>query len=553
LTIGDAAQQRHLAITPDGSHLIYVGNRGTELFVRALDALEPVSVFARLPSAPFVSPDSQWIGFSDEGMLKKVPVNGGPAVPITRMDASTSRGATWGRNDEIIFATTNGATGLQQVSAGGGPTTVLTRADTEQGEDDHVWPEWLPGEQAVLFTITAASGGHEAAQVAVLDLKTRSRKVLLRGGSHAHYLPSGHLIYATAGTLRAVPFDLARLETRGPPVAAVRDVLTTAGGDLDAVVSANGTLAYVPGGVAAETAPTLVWVDRQGRETPIPSPPRAYSQPRLSPDGKRIAVFTADQDGDLWLSDLSRPTLTRLTSGAGADFSPVWTLDSRALIFSSQRSSAGNIFRQPANGSGVVERLSESPLLQTPTAITPDGRSLIFTETAEKTREDVMQMTLDGPRAVTPVVRTSFAERNGIVSPDGRWLAYEANDSGPFEIFVRPYPDVNSGLAKVSVAGGVRPLWAPSGRELFFVSPSGAIMGVRVLPGPAWTATAPTLLVKDGYRTSPGNPGRTYDISPDGQRFLMIKTSAAGGTAAAASLVVVQHWFEELKQRVPPP
>lgn len=549
LTVTDA--QRHLAITPDGSRLIYVGNRGTQLLVRALDALDPVSVFTRLPRAPFVSPDSQWIGFSDEGMLKKVPVNGGPAVPITTMDAPTSRGATWGRNDEIIFATTNGATGLQQVSAAGGPTSVLTRADPTQGEGDHVWPEWLPGDQAVLFTITAATGGHEAAQVAVLDLKTGSYKVLLRSGSHAHYLPSGHLVYATAGTLRAVPFDLARLETRGPPIAAVRDVLTTAGGDLDAVVSADGTLAYVPGGVAVETAPTLVWVDRQGRETSIPSPPRAYSEPRLSPDGKRIAVFTADQELDLWLSDMDRPTLTRVTSGPGVDFFPVWTLDSRALIFSSQRSSAGNIFRQPTNGSGAVERLSESPRLQNPTAITPDGRSLIFTEIAEKTREDVMQMALDESRAVMPVVQTSFAERNGIVSPDGRWLAYEANDSGPFEIFVRPYPDVNTGLAKVSVAGGVRPLWARSGRELFFVSPSGAIMGVRVLPGPSWGATAPTLLVKDGYRTSPGNPGRTYDISPDGQRFLMIKNSVSDGPTAAASLVVVQHWGEELTRLVP--
>ena len=159
-------------------------------------------------------------------------------------------------------------------------------------------------------------------------------------------------------------------------------------------------------------------------------------------------MFTVNQELDLWLLDIDRPTLTRLTSGAGSDSSPVWTRDGSALIFSSQLSSAGNIFRQPANGSGAIERLSESLFLQNPTAITPDGRSLIFREVAEKTGEDVMQMTLDGSRAVTPLVRTSFAERNGIVSPDGRWLAYEANDSGQFEIFVRPYPDMSSGLRK---------------------------------------------------------------------------------------------------------
>ena len=263
-------------------------------------------------------------------------------------------------------------------------------------------------------------------------------------------------------------------------------------------------------------------------------------------------MFTVDQELDLWLSDIDRHTLTRLTSGAGVDSSPEWTRDGSALIFSSQRASAGNIFRQPANGSGAIERLSESPLSQNPTGVTPDGRSLIFGEVAEKTGEDVMQMTLDGSRAVTPLVRTSFAERNGIVSPDGRWLAYEANDSGQFEIFVRPYPDVSSGLAQVSVAGGVRPLWAPGGQELLFVSPSGAVMSARVGRGTSWAATAPSLLVKDGYYTSPGNPGRTYDISPDGQRLLMVKPSG-GGSAAPASLVVVQHWLEELKRLVPTP
>ena len=335
--------QRQLAITPDGSRLIYVGNRATQLFVRALDTLEPAAVFTGFPRGPFVSPDGQWIAFSDAGTLKKVAVNGGPAVPITTIDGPTSLGATWGEDDTIIFATTNGATGLQRVSAAGVPTTVLTRADVEQGEADHAWPESLPGGKAVLFTITAAAGALDAARVAVLDLQTGTRTVLVRGGSHAHYVPSepasskraahegGHLVYATAGTLRAVPFDLARLAIRGTAVAVVRDVVTNAGGALDAVVSGNGTLAYVSGGAAAEAARTLVWVDRRGKETPIPAPPRAYVHPRLSPDGTRAAVFAADQELDLWLSDLG-PTLTRITSGPGVDSFPVWTPDGHRLV-----------------------------------------------------------------------------------------------------------------------------------------------------------------------------------------------------------------------------
>ena len=196
---------------------------------------------------------------------------------------------------------------------------MLTRPDRAQGEADHFWPEMLPGGRAVLFTITALTGGLDAAQVAVLDLQTGTRTVLVRGGSHAHYVPSvaegGHLVYAAAGTLRAVPFDLARLETRGTPVPVVPDVVTTATGGVDAVVAGDGTLAYVSGGVAG-TPRTLVWVDRQGRETPIPAPPRAYLLPALSPDGTRVAVFANDQEHDLWLWDLGRTTLTRLTFDA---------------------------------------------------------------------------------------------------------------------------------------------------------------------------------------------------------------------------------------------
>jgi serine/threonine-protein kinase len=330
---------RDLAITPDGSHVVYVGNRGTQLFVRALDALDPVVVFTGSPRGPFVSPDGQWIGFVDGAIaLKKVAVTGGPAVPLATIDG-TSRGAAWEPDDTIIFATGNSTTGLQRVAAASGRTTVLTRPDHAQGEADHVWPELLPGGRAVLFTITAATGGLDAAQVAVLDLQTGMRKVLVRGGSNAHYMPSGHLVYAAAGTLRAVPFDLTRLETRGTAVPVIPNVVTTNTGAVDAVVAGDGTLAYVAGAGAAGafTQRTLVWVDRQGRETPIPAPPRQYVYPRLSPDGTRVAVYGQDQEQDIWVWNLSHTTLTRVTFDPGYDSYPVWTPDGRRLIFTSDR------------------------------------------------------------------------------------------------------------------------------------------------------------------------------------------------------------------------
>jgi serine/threonine-protein kinase len=310
----------------------------------------------------------------------------------------------------------------------------------------------------------------------------------------------------------------------------------------------------VSGGAAVLGAPrTLVWVDRQGRETPIPAPPRAYVFPRLSPDGTRIAVFAQDQEADIWLWDLGRTRLTQATFEPGFDSFPVWTPDARRLIFTSDRAGYRNLFWQAADGTGSVERLSESPNFQAPVDVSPDGHRLIFTETFSKTSDDVMQMTLDGTRRVTPLVQSPFAERNGVVSPDGRWLAYEANDSGRFEIHMRPFPDVNSGHWLVSTTGGTRPLWAHSGQELFYVSPTGALMRVGVERGPSWMATTPTLQVKEGYLMSLGfTLGRTYDIAADGQRFLMIKQgNGADQAAAPRSLIVVLNWLEELKRLVP--
>jgi eukaryotic-like serine/threonine-protein kinase len=549
--------QQDLAITPDGARLIYVGNRGTQLFVRALDALEPVAVVTGTPRGPFVSPDGKWIGFVDgNSVLKKVAVAGGPAVTLATLDGFCV-GATWGPEDTIIVATSSATTGLQRIAAAGGPTTVLTRPDRARGEFDHVWPEMLPGGRAVLFTITAAAtGGLDAASVAVLDLQTGTRTVLVRDGSHAHYVQAGggeggYLVYAAAGTLRAVPFDLARLETRGTPVPVVPAVVTTPAGAVDAVVASDGTLAYVSGGVAGASR-TLVWVDRQGRETPIPAPPRSYAFPRLSPDGTRVAVFIAAQELDLWVWDLGRTRLTRATFGPRFDIYPEWTPDGHRLIFSSERAGVRNLFWQAADGTGAVERLSESPNAQNLSAVSPDGRLLIFTETAPTTGDDVMQMTLDGTRRVTPLVQSPFAERNGVVSPDGRWLAYEANDSGRVEVYVRPFPEVNSGHWQVSTTGGTRPLWAPSGQELFYVAPTGALMRVGVERAPSWAATTPTFLVKERFPSLNTHNGRTYDISSDGQRFLLIKEDGGSEqTAAPPQIIVVQHWIEELKRLVP--
>jgi Tol biopolymer transport system component len=228
----------------------------------------------------------------------------------------------------------------------------------------------------------------------------------------------------------------------------------------------------------------------------------------------------------------------------------VWTPDGRRLLFASDREGARNLFEQAADGTGTVERLTTSSNTQNATAVTPDGTRLLFTEIAPQTNEDVMQVTLTRDHTVTPLVRTPAAERNGTISHNGRWLAYEANDSGQFEIYVRPYPDTSSGHWQVSTGGGTRPLWSRNGEELFFISPAAAIMRVGVEHAASWMATPPTMLLKEGSVFTPtANPGQTYDVSPDGKRFLIIKPPTA--TTTPPQIVVVQHFDQELKPLVP--
>ena len=556
---------RDLALSPDGTRVVYVGNSGTQLFVRVLDALEPVAIASGVAvRGPFISPDGQWVGFIDNAnTLRKISITGGPPITLARLDG-IPLGATWAPDDTIIFATSNPATGLQRVSAAGGTAEVLTRPDHAQGEADHVWPEILPGGRAVLFTITSQTGGLETAQVAVRDLRTGTHKVLLRGGSHGHYVASGlaspkraeregcHLVYVAAGTLRAIPFDPTRLETHGTAVPVLPRLATTSTGAGDFAVATDGTLVYVdaPGSLAAN-ARTLVWVDRTGNEAPVAAPPRAYGQPRLSPDGTRVALASIDQENDLWIWDLRRATLTRLTLDPGQDWFPAWMPDGRRIVFSSDRGGQFNLWWQVADGTGVAERLTTSGNGQFPTGITPDGTAVVFFETTPTMGRDLLQLALDGTRRATPLLQTKFDERNAIVSPDGRWLAYESNSSGSFEIYVRPFPNVGGGQWAVSTAGGTRPLWSRSGRELFYVGPDGALLRVPVeASGATWNAGTPMKLFDRRYFTG-GAAGRTYDVSPDGQRFLMIKAPGTDASATPPALIVVQHWDEELKARVP--
>ncbi len=516
----------------------------------ALGQLDPRPLTAPgRPKGPFASPDGQWVGFFEPSAgvsLKKVAISGGPSVELSRVDGP-SRGATWGDDDTIILATAALSTGLQRVSSEGGASVVLTTPRAERGESDHLWPQFLPGSQAVLFTITAQKGGLDTSQVAVLDVATGTWKTVLRGASQAQYVPSGHIVYVAAGALWAVGFDIARMETTGTASQVVPQVVTLPTGTAEFDIARDGTLVYVPG--EAEASPrTLVWVDRQGREQEIAAPARPYVTARLSPDGTRVALEIQDQENDIWVWELARATLTRVTTDPGLDQAPVWMPDGRRLVFTSQAGGVlGSLFWQAADGTGGAERLTESRYIQRASAALADG-GVLFMETA-----DLMLLTLATDRRVLPVVQTPQAEGNGEISPDGRWLAYDSTDSGPAQIFVRPFPSTAEAKTQVSTRGGSRPLWARNGRELFYLAPDGTLMSVSVAPGAAWSAGTPTRVVQKPYfGESTVSAPRPYDVSPDNQRFLMLKRAGdLDQPPPPATVVVVQNWVEELKRLVP--
>ena len=533
---------RDVAITPDGSRIVYRG--ADQLLVRWLDSLEPTVIVRGVrPQGVFVSPDGQWIGFFDENStLRKVAVTGGPATVLDTTTAPFPRGATWGNDDTIVFGK-NG--NLYRVPSSGGESMLLASPDRSTGETAYMWPEFLPGSQAVLFTIVSSD---QRSRVAAFDLRTRTSKVLLPGGG-ARYVASGHLVYRVDANVLAVPFDPDRLALTGAQVVVLRDIAITAGGGVNAAVSQAGTLVYVPGAGSVADERVLVWVDRMGREQLVPVEPRTYQIVRLSPDGAQAAVDVRDGENDVWTYSFGAGTLTRLSSAPGNDMFPVWTQDNQRVIFSAAPDATGRrgLVWRATDGSTPVARLLDGSFR--PYGLTPDGSTLLL-----QSADGVFAFVLspDGRQKSTeptPLLDTPHSEQNAEVSPDGHWVAYQSNDSGRDEVYVRPYPNVEASRISISTSGGRAPLWSRSGNELFYVTSDGAVMGVPVNRGPVWRHGPAAQVVAPGYFHA-GEVMRTFDVSLDGRRFLMIKQTA-GAAGTPRSIVVVQNWFAELARLLP--
>jgi len=529
-----------LAISPDGKQIVYSTPQG--LYLRSLDELAAKLIPGTKGNSvdPFFSPDGQWIGFfsPSDGKLKKISAHGG--VPVALCSVSELLGASWQKDDTIVFGQPPNE--IMRISADGGTPESLAKLKTGYFI---VFPQILPNGKSVLYT--SIETGHD--RILAQSLKTGEAKYLFEGYG-AKFLPSGFLVYQLDDNAFAVRFDPDRLEAIGGPVPVVESVS-------DCLVSHSGAMAYIPrsGPGIPYNRRTLVWLDREGKEEPIAAEPGSYLDPRISPDGTKIAltVQTSDQV-DIWTWDLVRANLTKLTFEGAADLCPIWTPDGRRVAFFSDRGEKKGVYWKAADGTGNDECLGEGHY---PAAWSADGKALVLTEwDAEAANYDLGILPLEGDRKLRLLLQEKFNEVQPRISPDGRWVAYTSNESGKNQVYVRPFPEVGGGRWQVSAAGGDSPLWSPAGRELFFRN-GDAVMAVLVETDPAFTPGTPKMLFQGTYVSSvlwfdDWNQA-VWDISPDGRRFLMMKETglAASGVVRSRKITVVLNWFEELKRLAP--
>ena len=548
--------RKAMVISSDGRFVVYSAvedgpglQSNPRLFLRSLDQPEAKPIAGTEGGIhPFLSPDNNWVGFLADDKLKKIQVAGGVATVLC--NAVSIFGADWGGDDRIVF-TDGSDNGLSIVPAAGGKPESLTKVDPEREESSHRLPRWLPDGQAVLFTVMRHDWDAQP-RLAIYRLETHDWRVLLEDAADASYVPTGHLVFMRQGTLMAVRFDPARLEVVGQPVALTNNVMqsftnnsqtNTGAGQFG--ISDTGMLLYAPGGIAPDPRNSLVWVDQKGTEQPIAPLESPFLAPRLSPDGQRIAYVNVGREWRVWVYDLTRGTNTPLTVEGWATF-PTWTPDGRRLLFAWMKSGPPNLFWQPYDGSSPMERLTTTgDYVQMSGAWSPDGGTVAFTQDAGKDN-DILVLDVRS-RQVKPLLNSPANEQWPDISPDGRWIAYSSDESKRFEVYVRPFPGLGQKY-QVSSEGGSEPLWARDGKKIFYRW-GDKVWAVEVGTGGGFSAGKPRLLFeKPGF--GGGAPIRTYDLSLDSQRFLMVKLEQRQ-PAPVAEMVLVQNWFADLKRLVP--
>jgi serine/threonine-protein kinase len=562
-----------VALSPDGTLLVYVVSlqgdqsmrtgagdvpgRQTHLFVRRIDQLESVPIEGSEETlSPFFSPDGKWIGYVDyrDGHLKKVLLQGG--VPVTLCEASMNfRGATWGDDGKIYF--TSAAQGIQAVPEDGGTPVALTAPDIEKGEKTHRFPHVLPGAKAVLFTLGSSEiASYDEASVALLSLETGEHRVLFQGGTNPRYAPTGHIIYARGGALEAVPFDLDSLEVMGAPFGVLDGVVTSDGyGSAHYSFSDTGTLVYVPGG-PEQYQYGLYLLDRGGDAEKLSLPSRAYGDARFSPDGGQLAISVLGANAGIWLYEIERRTMTRLTTEWDS-FNPAWSRDGEVVTFGSNRGGSDGIWRMRADGVGSLELLIDVGSISFPGSWGSADQWFAYSVLNASTGSDIWIWSAKERPQNRPLLETLFQEAYPAFSPNGKWLTYVSDASGQPEVYVQPFPATGQSW-QISAGGGDAPLWSPDGQELLYWR-GNRLISVAVATQPAFVPARERELFQSDFSDM-----LSWDVAPDGKRFLMVGRTESGDAGPAAffrggkrnrsapgisELHVVVDWFEEVRRR----
>jgi serine/threonine protein kinase len=524
-----------LSVSPDGTKLVFaadVGSSRSQLWIRSLDSPTARGLQGTENATfPFWSPDSRFVAFSAGGKLKKVAISGGPVETLTEVQPGFG---TWSREGDVLFEADDSR--LDRVSESGGNATPVTTLDASRAETGHFTPQFLPDGKHFLYFAQSSKAENNAIYVASLDSK--EKKLLLNVSSNPVYVSPGYLLFHRQGTLMAQPFYTDSLQLTGEAVPIVEGVeFNPFGGVAVFSASENGVLAYRGGGGAIPL--NLIWVNRNGTEQAIGAPPHNYTFPRISPDGKRVAAGIEEGEGQIWLYDISRDALSRLTFEGSSNVDPIWTPDGKRIAF---KGKGNRLFWQAADGGGTAEEMTTSKLEvnNIPSSFSPDGQELAFLEGAAIRNIWILPLKDRTPHVF---VASPAFESAPSFSPDGRWIVYVSNESGRSEIYVRPYPGPG-GKWQISTEGGTEPVWNPKGRELFYRDGQ-KMMAVDYTAQPTFSAGKPRMLFQGPYTPTPRSAA-DYDVSRDGQRFLMLKAT----DQAPGQITVVLNWTAELKQKV---
>jgi serine/threonine-protein kinase len=544
-----------VVLSPDSKHLAYVEGGGNEstLFLRPLDQFEGHRVAGGSGTEaayhPFFSPDGQWLGYVTPVALRKVSVTGG--APITLCQLDRSRGASWGPDGTIVFASSANA-GLSIVPATGGDPQPLTTLDEANGEVSHRWPQWLPGGTRILYTSGTDLSDFSGASLVVLDVPSGEHTVIHRGGFYARYVPTGHVLYVNDGTVFALPFDVKKLTATGsqfPVLEGIEADETHGSAQFD--VAQTGLLGYLPGVVDLRPF-SIVRVDAAQRREILWQEAGVFGSPKLSPDGNRLALSVLrDGNWDIWVYDLERGVATRITFGAGYDADPAWSPDGGWLAFASDRDGEMTVYRKRADGSGQAERLIAPDLLPSPfpNSWSPDGRWLAVSPTGAG-GNDLWIVPADGQGDGEALMATPYSEVFAAFSPDGRWVAYESDESGRREVYVGSFPP-GGGKWQISDESGSQAVWSRDGRRLYYRTDEGVMVVDVDGSSASFRAGKPRPAISGDYigglnGVQAGNyffPD--YDVAPDGSFVLFAGDEQPEGVTTAK---LVTGWFGELRR-----